>query len=221
MFEYKNITWTGSDFCLSNERNVVHKATFYGRDISLNHIPKSAYGSHNPAPIKRIFERFWDRINGFGKDFGTNRYKLYILIHEISFPETLRMIHEIKDILWINGKYLFEKDFKKISIVAIDISNEWYDLKIYEEIDLENNLWDLPDFIDPSAVRRLGYMKTFSGRKKKWFQFSRYPDIADFSHEFDLSAFNKFQSRMSGLYNIKGDVKHYCIEWSRKELYFI
>lgn len=162
----------------------------------------------------KILEKFSDKITHIWEDFENNRKKIYISLYEFDFKESLKIISEIKNILWIQEKYFLEKKFFKFDCIGIDIFKNWnMELKIYEIIK-NDNFYNLPDFIIKESIKETWFLKDFYGRKKKFFRFKNYENIEKFKNIFDISEVLKNPE-------IKWKVKYFCIEWNKKEIYFL
>lgn len=162
----------------------------------------------------KILEKFSDKITHIWEDFENNRKKIYISLYEFDFKESLKIISEIKNILWIQEKYFLEKKFFKFDCIGIDIFKNWnMELKIYEIIK-NDNFYNLPDFIIKESIKEIWFLKDFKWRKKKFFRFQNYENIKKFMNIFDISEVLKNPE-------IKWKVKYFCIEWNKKEIYFL
>ena len=113
--------------------------------------------------IKQIFNLYWKYINHIWYDKKNNRYKFYIWLYDKNLKDSLRIISNCKNVLWINKKYFLEKDFYKFDSIWFDISNNWIDMKIYELVKKENNYAGLPNFID------INKMNIFTGNLLRKF----------------------------------------------------
>ena len=115
--------------------------------------------------IKDIFNLYWNKINHIWYDKKNNRYKFYIWLYNDNFIDSLKIIKNCKDILWIKEDYFLEKDFYKFDCIWFDISEKWIDMKIYELVKKENNFDLLPSFIDKHNIKEIWYLKNFNWRK--------------------------------------------------------
>lgn len=164
--------------------------------------------------FERILHNFSQIITHIWIDFENNRKKIYISLYDFNFKKSLQIISDIKKILWISEKYFLEKNFLKFDCIGFDIFESWkISLKIYEIIK-NNNFDDLPDFLEIENIKETWFLKDFQGRKKKFFRFQKYENIEKFVHIFDISEVVKNPE-------IKWKVKYFCIEWQKKEIYFL
>jgi len=167
--------------------------------------------------IYKIFDIFYYTSIHFWIDLKTKKLKIYISLYNESFQNSLKIIKTIKDIIWIKDKYFLEKDFYKFDCIWIDILEKWFDLKIYELIKINNNFNWLLDFIKREDVKEIWYLKNFKWRRKKFFRFKKYQNIKKFNDIFDLNILNELKIFVF----LEKKVKYYCIEWNKKEIYFI
>ena len=146
--------------------------------------------------IIQIFNLYWIKINHIWFDESNNRYKFYISLYNEVFEKSLKIIKICKDILWIKESYHLEKDFFKFDCIWFDISEKWINMKIYEIVRNNNNFDLLPDFIKKEYVKEIGYLKSFSWRKKKFFRFKEPLEILLFYNIFDISKINILQKEI-------------------------
>jgi hypothetical protein len=85
-------------------------------------------------------------------------------------------------------------------------------MKIYELIKRDNEMSDLPSFIEKDDIKEVGYLKTFSGRKKKFFRFKKYQNIELFRESFDMGAIDDFEKEIKNYQFLQKKVKYYCVE---------
>lgn len=162
----------------------------------------------------KILEKFSNIITHIWEDLSNNRKKIYISLYEFNFKKSLKIISEIKNILWISEKYFLDKNFVKFDCIWIDVFENWnMELKIYEIIKNDNFEW-LPDFIQKENIKEMWFLKDFQGRKKKFFRFWNYENIEKFMYIFDTSEVLKNSE-------IQWKVKYFCVEWEKKEIYFL
>ena len=121
----------------------------------------------------------------------------------------------------MTDKYFLERDFIKFDCIWFDVSKDWIIYKIYELVDLNNNFDWLPTSIKKEDVKEIWYLKTPSGRKKKFFRFKNSQEIELFKKEFNLARVDELQKNIKNYHNLQKKVKYYCIEWEKKEIYFI
>lgn len=161
-----------------------------------------------------ILHNFSEVITHIWLDNNDWRKKIYISLYDLDFKNSLKIINSLKKILKIEEKYFLEKNFLKFDCIWIDFFKNWkINLKIYEILKKDDFFW-LPDFCDKCNVKEIWFLKDFSWRKKKFFRFEDYLEIKDFWEIFDLSEVLENK-------NIKWKVKYFCIEWTKKEIYFL
>lgn len=175
----------------------------------------------NKKELDNIFNLYWSKINHIWIDTLNNRYKIYINLYNVYFNDSLKIISKIKKILWIDKKYYLEKDFLKFDCIWIDISSKWFDLKIYELIDLYKDERFLYKYINFQNIKEVWYLKNFNWRRKNFFRFKNNEDIDIFKCIFDLESLENFQNDIKDFYKLKFKVKYYCLEDWKEELYFI
>lgn len=173
------------------------------------------------AAIESIFSKYNQRISHIWYDSQDKRYKIYISLYNILFKDSLQIIKEIKNVLWIVSQYYLETDFYKFDCIWIDVSDSWYDLKIYELVKKEWNFWGLPSFCSEWNVKEIWYLKNFAWRKKKFFRFFPYIDMLLFSQYFEGKDIKSFQYNIKDFYILQKKVKYYCFEEDKNEVYFI
>lgn len=157
----------------------------------------------------KIYNGLWAYITHYGEDYSKHSKKIYISLYNRTFSQSLKLISLIKKILQIDVSYKLENNFVWFDCIGIDFFEDWTtDLKIYEIIK-DKNISLLPSYLDKHNIKEVGYLKSFSGRKKKFFRFLNLEHIHKFYHDFDLS--------------LQPDwwVKYLCVEWKKMEIYFI
>jgi len=209
------------EFILSN-KNELNKILFLfeknSPNIIINYINNNIKLEKN---ILDIFNLYWLKINHIWYDEKNNRYKFYIWLYNDNFRDSLKIIKNCKDILWIKEKYFLEKDFYKFDCIWFDISENWIDMKIYELIKKENHYDWLPNFIDKENIKEIWYLKNFKLRKKKFFRFEKKLDIWLFKKDFNIESIDIFKNNIKDIIFLEKKVKYYCIEWKKKEIYFL
>lgn len=161
-----------------------------------------------------ILNNFSKIITHIWVDNNDWRKKIYISLYNTDFKYSLKIINNLKKILKMEERYFLEKNFLKFDCIWIDFLKNWkVNLKIYEIVKKED-FSGLPEFCDKNNIKEIWFLKDFYGRKKKFFRFENYLKIKDFWEIFDLSEILKNK-------NIKWKVKYFCIEWIKKEIYFL
>lgn len=219
--EFIITTWS------SDISKVLYRSFWDSQDfkrVVLNFLLKESNVSKNQKDILcQIFDidYTYNQLFHFWDDPITQRYKFYISLYNTDFKSSLRLISQIKTILWITDKYYLEKDFHKFDCLGFDIQNGKISLKIYEIISWEKYIGFLPRWVNKKNISETWVLKDFNGRKKLFFRFSWWIPINNFSEEFDINMYEKFEKDLDGIYVLQKKVKYYCIEGDKKELYFI
>ncbi len=197
---------------------ILYEFQYWSSEIILKEISKIFF---IPVAVKIIFKLFWSQISQLGVNESKKKYKFYIGLYNSTFKEWLHIISICRKVLWIKNQYILEKDFYKFDCIWFDIVEEWVEMKIYEIVMKKHNLEWLPKYIDSKNVQEVWYLKSLGWRKKKFFRFKNSENIQLFKKEFDFSKLDSILKWMSDSIKIKRKVKYYCIEWNRKEIYFI
>jgi hypothetical protein len=218
------------EFVISNQSPLIDKILSYQSDFS--QFPQNIRNQNIASYLKKIFPfhnrnidilftLFPSLVFHAGIDSSSQRAKLYISLYDIPFPESIKLITCIRKIFSIQQLYKLEKNFVQFDCIGIDFTSSSLDLKIYELIQSQCMYEWIPDFINFSDIKQVWYLKSTSGRKKKFFRFLNKPSLALFEPIFDINWVDIFQEKIKDFYSLKKLVKYYCIEWDKKEIYFI
>ncbi len=218
------------EFVLSNQRFCIDKVLSYQSDFSqfpqnirnqnIASYLKKLFPLHN-RNIDIIFTLFPGLVFHVGIDSLSERAKLYISLYNIPFSESIKLITSIRKILWIQDSYKLEKNFVQFDCIGIDFTGPSVDLKVYEIIQSQCMYEWIPEFINSWDIKQVWYLKSASWRKKKFFRFLHKPRLSLFTPFFDTRWIDIFQEKIKDFYTLKKLVKYYCIEWDKKEIYFI
>jgi len=209
------------EFILNNKEDL-NKILFYFKKnnskVIFDYINKNIQLNYE---IFKIFNLYWKYINHIWYDGENSRYKFYIWLYNLSFKDSLKIIKNCRDILDIKEKYFLEKDFYKFDCVWFDITEKWVSIKVYELIKNENNNVWLISNIKKEDVKEIWYLKNFKWRKKKFFRFNNYQGIEKFDNYFNIKVVDNFKVKIKNYYLVQKKVKYFCIEWNKKEIYFV
>lgn len=211
------------EFILSNTSKNIDKVLFWSKENNNKYIYDYMVNQnlYKDDKLNNIFKLFKDYNIHIWLDTLTKRMKVYVWLYDKWLEESLKLIKEVKKLLWLESKYFLEKDFYKFDCIWIDISENWLDLKVYELVKKENNYDFLPTFISKENIKELWYLKNVNWRKKKFFRLLNKVNINNFKDDFDLSELEKLKSEIKDFYNLEKKVKYFCIEWEKQEIYFV
>ena len=172
--------------------------------------------------ILKIFHIFQDTSLPFHLWFDekTQRVKFYVSLYWVPFQMALSKIEQVEKIIYWKNIYKMSPEFSKFDCIWIDITPSTLELKIYEIINTKD-FQGLPIFIKKEDVREAWYLVSISGRKKFFFRFLNPQPLELFRQDFQVSAFQSLQELLKTQYTLKFQVKYYCIEGSKKEIYCI
>jgi sulfatase maturation enzyme AslB (radical SAM superfamily) len=172
--------------------------------------------------IVQIFRIFEERNNLFHiwVDPLWKRMKLYIWLYEETREEAEILIQSVSHVLWYTPSYTNESQINKYDCIGIDITDTSMELKIYE---LSSEISNPPVILTHnSPIKEMGYMKSKSGRKKKFFRLEKSIDLSIFWDIFSYKWILEWIRKDSNnTIIVKEKVKYYCEEWEKKEIYFI
>lgn len=169
--------------------------------------------------IQDIFslESLKESVFHFWVDGATKRYKFYISLYHYDFETALKILSEIKDILWISQEYFLEENFIKFDSLGFDIKDGKIELKVYELLQRADEYF--PSNVFAKNIKEYGVLKTLWWRKKYFYRFEDYFHINDFP---DLRKNNIWELQdYFDWYSIQKKIKYYCFEWNKKEMYFV
>ncbi len=220
IINFSQYNWS-FEFILNNKWNL-NKTLFYFKynnpKVIFDYINNIFTLNNN---IKDIFELYWKNINHIWYDQENNRYKFYIWLYNNTFKDSLKIIKNCKDILNIKEKYSLEKDFYKFDSIWFDITEKWVNIKLYELVKKDQNYNLLVDNIKKEDIKEIWYLKDFYWRRKKFFRFKNYQDIEKFNNYFNIGGINNFEEKVKNYYLLQKKVKYFCVEWDKKEIYFV
>ncbi|MDD3145123.1 MAG: hypothetical protein PHV23_03335 [Candidatus Gracilibacteria bacterium] len=214
------------EFTLGNNDLSVNKILFQYFNLENNQINilnnfRNLISGKNLVFLDFLVNEFLDsNINfHFGIDKSNSRYKIFIPLYNMDFKYCLKKIVNIKNKLGIKKSYNLEKNFLKFDCIGFDFRDGEVDFKVYELIE-DNNFDLLPVNISNNNIKEQGYLKTFGGRRKKFFRFNNYIDIDSFSISFNTEVIKEIEKEINNYYILKNKVKYYCIEGGNEEIYF-
>lgn len=159
-----------------------------------------------------------DLVFHFWEDFETHRFKFYISLYGISFKSSIKILSEIKKILWIH-EYFLEKNFTVFDCIGFDIQNDSIDLKVYELVSFQEEYQKfLPPYIEKNNIKEVWFLKT-DKRKKIFFRLQKPLDISvlqEISSSYTLP-----WVFLPGIYSFVGMIRYICYEQDTVEIYFV
>jgi len=219
-------TWEGNfEFVLWSQG--ISKALFWSQTHKNNNLIHSYILTHHQdiyikyrKQIDFLFGEYSNNSIHVWYDNISDRIKLYIGLYHQDLRWWLEIIQNIKDNFAIKAPYLLEPDFLKLDCVWVDFSSDMLDIKIYELLKIR---WDTIELlgINNSDIKEVGVLKNHTWRKKKFYRFWNLQDISVFQDTFDIDLIDDFQKKIKNFYVFKKQVKYYCTEEGKKEIYFI
>lgn len=221
--------WNNVECTLSNQDTSIYKELytfFHDTPFHKQQILQALLSYCTPKQawtIESIFDLFKWKENSFHIWFDSKNdtVKFYISLYHTSFQDSLRIISDIKKILWIKKDYFLELDFLAFDCLWMNVSKEGLHLKIYEIIKKENHYGNIPNFIRKQDIKEAWYLKDFFWRKKQFFRLWKHYNIQLFSELFDTSIIQSFWENIKDFYILQNKVKYYCHEGEKREIYFI
>lgn len=167
--------------------------------------------------IESLFSSFPHSDYQIWIDLHQERLKIYIGVWGRSLEDIQMITLWLSSLLWRQISYTPRENRVSFDCIGIDLSWEKSDVKFYE-VCQDDLFSQLPSYISHKEVKYSGYLTSLSGREKKYFRFDEpFPLLERFSQDFDMSSISSFFH--AGI--ITWNVKYFCVEWDKKELYFI
>lgn len=210
--QLQNYSHLEPEFVLETDKKEISKFNCLFQEDVLSYMVKAF--SLPPESVKKIQESF--TLCKLGGDFASNRWKLYISLYKDTQEQWIDKIVELQKILWKPLGYEVESNFTEFDCIGVDISPEKVEIKIYELITPTHDSDDIKEEFFYPDVKEFWVMKSPSWRKKYFYRFGTFQELANFKDDFDVNIDDSVLASM-----LKGRVKYITYEWNKKEIYFV
>ena len=216
------------EFSISNQNKEMYKYILWFDTDHRYEIAHYIFSSfplsvHRSTDLLAIFQLFDARSNLFhlGVDPSNQRIKLYISLYDDDMDTATEIVAKLYRILWVMSHIEKDLHFRKYDCIGIDIMEDRLEMKVYE---LLHPISYIPreDHIQDWNIKEFGYMKSTNSRKKMFYRLTQYQDLDRYSKDFAYEGIlAKIHMDSWWVLALQEKVKYYCIEWDKKELYFI
>ena len=146
------------------------------------------------------------------------RIYLWLYYQDIQIAKKITL-YIMKNLYSYSWSYRFEDTLYRIDCLGFNI-NENLEIKVYELVPV-SKIFTSCDFFPYKDVKEYGFLKDMKWRKKEFFRFSQPLGYIPFLDIFSQTSFDALDSEISNVYALQRKVKYYCLEWDKKEIYFI